>query len=74
MKKGRRQCGISQPDGGLPAHVLLNDCQFKGNKLTGFRVQPGSYYTLNNRHGKTAIEGNYINNPIVVKNVTFTLN
>lgn len=74
MKKGQSQCGISLPDAGLTAHVLLSDCQFKGNKLTAFRVQPGSYYTLNNRHGKTAIEGNFINNPIVVKNVTFTLN
>lgn len=70
----KRECGLSLAMAGLPSHVLLTDCQFKGNKLTGFRVQPGSFYTFNNRHGKTSIEGNYINNPIRVQNVRFSLN
>lgn len=69
----KRECGLSLAKAGLPSHVLLTDCQFRGRKLTHFRVQPGSYYTVNNRHGKNAIEGNFINNPIVVSGVNFTL-
>lgn len=68
-KKG--ECGISLGEAGLTAHVLLTDCTFQGRRLTGFRVNPGSYYTLNNRHGRTAIEGNYVNNPILVSGVNF---
>ena len=67
----KRECGLSLAEAGLPSHVLLTACVFKGKRLTSFRVNPGSYYTLNNRHGKTAIEGNYINNPIVVRGVRF---
>jgi hypothetical protein len=70
----RRECGLSLSKAGLQSHVLLTNCRFKGGRLTAFRVQPGSFYTLNNRHGKTAIEGNFINNPIVVDNVRFALN
>ncbi|MFM8442307.1 MAG: hypothetical protein ACKN9W_03070 [Methylococcus sp.] len=69
----RRECGLSLAEAGLPSHVLMTDCVFRGKTLTSFRVNPGSYYTLNNRHGKTAIEGNYINNPILVQNVRFAL-
>lgn len=67
----QRECGISLANAGLSAHVLMTDCTFQGRKLTGFRVNPGNYYTLNNRHGRTAIEGNYINNPIIVSGVNF---
>lgn len=69
----QRECGISLVQAGLSAHVLMTDCTFQGRKLTGFRVNPGNYYTLNNRHGRTAIEGNYINNPIIVSGVNFDL-
>lgn len=74
VRNHKRECGISLAEGGLHSHVLLTGCKFKGNKLTDFRVQPGSFYTLNNRHGKTAIEGNFINSPIAVSNVRFSLN
>jgi hypothetical protein len=74
VRNHKRECGISLAEGGLHSHVLLTGCKFKGNKLTDFRVQPGSFYTLNNRHGKTAIEGNFINGPIAVSNVRFSLN
>lgn len=70
-REKKRECGISLAKAGVPAHVLLTDCQFRGRRLTGFRVQPGSYYTVNNRHGKNAIEGNFINIPIVVSGVNF---
>lgn len=70
-RKGKRECGLSLAEAGLPAHVLMTDCQFSGGRLTGFRINPGAYYTLNNRHGKTAVEGNFINNPIVVSGVAF---
>lgn len=62
----KRDCGVSLAKGGLPAKTLMTACVFQGRNLTGFRVNPGNYYTLNNRHGKTAIEANYINNPILV--------
>lgn len=74
VRNHKRECGISLAEGGLHSHVLLTECKFKGNKLTDFKVQPGSFYTLNNRHGKTAIEGNFINSPITVSNVRFSLN
>jgi hypothetical protein len=74
VRNHKRECGISLAEGGLHSHVLLTGCKFKGNKLTEFKVQPGSFYTLNNRHGKTAIEGNFINSPIAVSNVRFSLN
>lgn len=74
VRNHKRECGISLAEGGLHSHVLLTGCKFKGNKLTDFRVQPGSFYTVNNRHGKTAIEGNFINSPIAVSNVRFRLN
>ena len=74
VRRNQRECGISLPEGGLTPHVLLTGCKFKGNKLIDFKIQPGSFYTVNNRHGKTAIEGNFINSPIVVNNVSFSLN
>ena len=74
VRNKKRECGISLAEGGLNSHVLLTGCKFKGNKLTEFKVQPGNFFTLNNRHGKTAIEGNFINSPIAVSNVRFSLN
>ena len=74
FRNHNKNCGISLAEAGLHSHVLLTGCKFKGNKLTAFKVLPGSFYTLNNRHGKTAIEGNFINGPIVVSNVKFSLN
>jgi hypothetical protein len=74
VRKHKRECGLSIEEAGLSSHVLLTGCKFKGNKLIEFKIQPGSFYTLNNRHGKTAIEGNFINSPIVVTNVIFSLN
>lgn len=70
---GKRQCGRSLPEGGMKSQVLLKDCLFRGSRLTQFTIASGSYYTLNNRHGKTAIEGNYLNNSILVKNVNFVM-
>lgn len=68
-----RDCGVSLARAGMPAHVLLTDCRFNGKRLTGFRINSGAYYTVNNRHGVTALEGNHINNAIQVGNVRFNL-
>ena len=73
LTQGQSQCGISLAKGGLPAHVLLTDCKFSGNTLTAFRVNSGSYYSFNSRHGKPALEGSYINNAILVSGVQFAL-
>ena len=72
IRAGMRECGLSMAAGGLPTHVLLTNCVFdQTGHLTAFLVNPGSYYTYNNRHGKTAVEGNYINNGINVSGVSF---
>jgi hypothetical protein len=67
----RRECGISLAQAGLSSHVLMTNCTFQGAILTGFRVNRGNYYIVNNRHGKTAIEANFINNAIQVSGVNF---
>ncbi len=71
FRERQRECGHSLAKGGSPARVLLTDCVFHGEALTHFRVNPGSYYTLNNRRGHTVIEGNYLNNAILVTGVNF---
>jgi hypothetical protein len=73
LKKSSKQCGKSLAEGGMLSQILITDCVFKGNVLTAFRVNSGAYYAYNNRNGKTAIEGNYINNPILVDGVRFSL-
>lgn len=64
----RAVCGRSLPLGGLAALPLLTDCRFFRGKLVDFKVMSGgSYFSINNRHGEPAFEGNNINNSILVK-------
>lgn len=68
------ECGVSLAAGGLPAHLLMTDCQFDGDgRLTDFRVNAGSYYGLHNLHGKSAIAATVVNSPVVVSGVQFDL-
>ena len=67
-------CGASVAAAGISAHTLMADCVFDAQGyLTQFRVNSGSYFTLNNIHGKSSVEGNAINSPFLVRGVKFNL-
>jgi hypothetical protein len=58
IQKRRVDCGRSLTKGGLSSQPVLTECVFSGDRLQGFRVRSGgSYLTINNRHGASAIEG-----------------
>lgn len=68
IKKDKSGCGRSLAMAGLASMPVLTECKFVGDRLSDFKVRAGgSYFTFNNRHGVTAIEGNNINNSILVK-------
>jgi len=67
-------CGVSIAAGGLPARLLLTDCQFdQSGTLTGFRVNAGTFFGLDNTHAQTGMAGHAINSTFVVRNASFNL-
>lgn len=74
LKRKKIGCGHSLAKAKLASMPLLTECKFAGGKLKAFKVQAGgSYFTLNNRHGVTTIEGNNINNSIPVKELAVSI-
>jgi hypothetical protein len=68
------ECGVSIAAGGLPARLLLTDCQFDAaGTLTGFRVNAGTFFGLDNTHAKTGMAGHAINSAFLVRNASFNL-
>lgn len=75
FKLGRgAECGVSLEAAGIPRRLLLSDCQYgPSGTLTGFRLNAGTYFGLDNLHAKTGIAGHAINSPVIVRNATFNL-
>ncbi|AUB82069.1 hypothetical protein [Candidatus Thiodictyon syntrophicum] len=67
-------CGVSLHVEGIPPRLLLSQCQFDpAGTLTGFRLNAGTYFGLDNLHTKTGMAGHAINSPVVVRNASFNL-
>lgn len=67
LNRNQSVCGRSIAKAGLKSLPLLTKCRFSKGQLLEYKVQAGgSYFTINNRHGVPAIEGNNINNSVLV--------
>ncbi|EGV17091.1 hypothetical protein ThimaDRAFT_3557 [Thiocapsa marina 5811] len=66
-------CGVSLAQGGLPESDLLTDCTFAKSRLTGFKVNKGTYFTYHNLYGMSGISANAIGHGFEVENVNFKL-
>jgi hypothetical protein len=68
------ECGVSIAAGGVPARLLLTDCQFDAaGTLTEFRINAGTFFGLDNTHAQTGMAGHAINSPVIVRNASFTM-
>lgn len=68
LKRNQSVCGRSIAKAGLKSLPLLTKCKFNKGQLMEYKVQAGgSFFTVNNRHGVPTIEGNNINNSVLVK-------
>lgn len=66
-------CGVSLAQGGLSESDLLTHCTFEGNRLTGFKVNKGTYFTYHNLYGVSGIAANAISSSFEVENVNFKM-
>ncbi|NCC31717.1 MAG: hypothetical protein EOM24_06775 [Chloroflexia bacterium] len=66
-------CGVSLAQGGLSESDLLTHCTFQGNRLTGFKVNKGNYFTYHNLYGMPGISANAIVSSFEVENVNFKI-
>lgn len=66
-------CGVSLAQGGLQESDLLTDCTFEENRLTGFKVNKGTYLTYHNLYAMSGVSANVIGNSFKVENVNFKM-